>query len=82
MVSIFLGCEASRGDRYVLFNTIADLHLLEDVGLVECEDVGVGFDIFSSFSNYYSFYVCDPLFPRDADIFSVANANSLLLWKC
>ena len=34
-----------------------------NMGLVECPDVGVGFDFFSSFSDANS-YVCNPLFPQ------------------
>ena len=58
-------------------NAIAYLHLRGNEGLVECQDVNVGFDFFFSFSNSHSFYVCDPLFfSRAADISSIANANS------
>ena len=32
------------------------------MGLVECLDVGVGFNFFFSFSNSHTFYVCEPLF--------------------
>ena len=59
VVSIFLVFEALQGSWDVLFDplyTIADFHL-GHVELVECQDVGVGFDFFFSFSNNYSFNV-------------------------
>ena len=48
--------------------------------LVECQDVGVGFNFFSSFSDANFSFVCDPLFFPGLSISpSVANANSLAL---
>ena len=61
MVSTFLAFEAPHGSWNILFDslyTLDYLPLLGNVGLVECQDVGVGFYFFLL---SYSFYLCDPL---------------------
>ena len=63
MVSIFLAFEAPQEHWDVLLNslkTIADLHLLGSMGLIKCQDVSVGLDLFSqgSFSEFNSDRFC------------------------
>ena len=62
MVSILLAFKAPLGSWDDPLYTIA-------CRWVECQDVGVGFDFFFSFSNNYSFYVSDPCFPWAGDFF-------------
>ena len=73
VVSILLAFEALQESWDVMFNplnTIAYFHLLGIVGLVECQDVGVGFD----------FMFVTPCFPWTANISSfIVNASSLFL---
>ena len=66
-VHIF-GIWRPQGSRYVLPNslkTIADLHLLESTGLIKYLDIRVGLDLFFTFSNGDSSYVCNSLFSQN-----------------
>ena len=54
VMSIFVAFEALHGFWDILFNpleTIGDFHFLGSKGLVKCQDVGVGLDLFYPFSN-------------------------------
>ena len=83
VVSIFSAFEAPQGRWDVLFNsleTIADLHLLGNMGLIKCHNARGDLDSFLAFSNEIPSYVCNSLFHGvNAISSSVANANSLLL---
>ena len=83
VVFIFLAFEAPQGSRDVLFDslyTIAYLHLLGNVGLVECQDIGVGFFFSSPFLIIILFMFVTSCFPRTADISTVAIVSHLVLW--
>ena len=66
VVSIFLTFEAPQGHWNVLLSslkTIADLHLLRSMGLIKCQDVSVGLDLYFAFFNGNS-YVCNSQFSQ------------------
>ena len=41
----------------------ADLHLLGSMELIKCQNVGVGLDLFFTFSNGNSSDICHSIFP-------------------
>ena len=66
MVSIFLAFEATQEcwDTHLKpLKTTVDLHLLESMELIKCQDVAVGLDLFFAFSNGDSSDVCHSVFP-------------------
>ena len=63
--SIFLAFQTSQGCWNVLLDslkTIADLHLLGSMELIKCQKLSVGLDLFFTFSNEDSSYICNSLF--------------------
>ena len=46
----------------ILFTSLADLYLLGSIGQIKSQDVGVGLDLFFTFSSGDSSYVCHSLF--------------------
>ena len=83
MMSIFLAFEASQ-ECWDIFSTplgtAADIHSFRNIGLIKCQDVGVGFDFSPPFLIVILLMSIKPCFPRDAVISSVvASASSLML---
>ena len=65
-MSRFLKFEAPQGCWDILFNplsTIVDFHFLGNIGLIKCQDVGVGLDLLL-FSNGNSSDVCQAPFSQ------------------
>ena len=67
VVSIFLTSEATQGCWDVLFNplyTTLNFHFLGNIGLIKYQDVGIGLDLLSAFSNGVSSDGYHSLFSR------------------
>ena len=82
-MSIFLAFEAPQGCWDIFFNpleAVADLHFFGNIGLIICQDVGVGLYLLTTLSDCNSLMFVAPCFPGTAVIsFVVAYVSSSLL---